>query len=82
MSGPVNMLLVEDNAGDVFIVKEVLEDLRLEVNLRVAGNGEEAMQLLRNDGFFPDVVILDLNLPVKSGQESWPKCRPIQNCAK
>ncbi len=71
---PVDILLVEDNAGDVRLTKEVLKDSKVRNNLIVASNGEEALACLRREGKYknsvrPDLILLDLNLPVKDGRE-------------
>jgi len=71
---PVDILLVEDNAGDVRLTQEVLKDSKVRNNLIVASNGEEALACLRKQGKFagtvrPDLILLDLNLPVKDGRE-------------
>ena len=71
---PVQMLLVEDNPGDVRLTKETLKDAKLMVNLHVVGDGVEAMAFLRQEGKYasaprPDLVLLDLNLPKKDGRE-------------
>jgi len=67
-------LLVEDNPGDVRLTREALKEGRLEKNLNVAPDGVEAMSFLRREGDYvgaarPDVILLDLNLPRKSGRE-------------
>lgn len=71
---PVEVLLVEDNPGDVRLMVEALKDAKVSNNLHVAKNGEEAMEFLRRKGEFadvplPDLVMLDLNLPKKDGRE-------------
>jgi CheY-like chemotaxis protein len=71
---PVEILLVEDNAGDVGLIEEVFEEAKIKSSLHVAGDGEEAMLYLHGEGKFsgfprPDIVILDLNLPKKDGRE-------------
>ncbi len=71
---PVDILLVEDNAGDVRLTREVLKDSKVRNNLIVATNGEEALSCLRKQGKFagtvlPDLILLDLNLPVKDGRQ-------------
>jgi two-component system, chemotaxis family, response regulator Rcp1 len=73
-SMPVDILLVEDNAGDVRLTREVLRDSKVRNNLIVASNGEEALACLRKQGKFkdtirPDLILLDLNLPKKDGRE-------------
>jgi chemotaxis family two-component system response regulator Rcp1 len=71
---PVDVLLVEDNPGDVRLTKEALKDAKLKVNLHVVGDGMEAMAFLRKQGKYaasprPDLVMLDLNLPKKDGRQ-------------
>lgn len=71
---PVEFLLVEDNPGDVRLTREALNESKLSNNLSVVGDGIEAMAFLRREGRYadaprPDVVLLDLNLPKKSGRE-------------
>ncbi len=71
---PFNILLVEDNAGDIRLVKEGLKERKLYHNLHVVEDGEKAMEFLRQEDEFsgaprPDLVLLDLNLPRKDGRE-------------
>jgi len=71
---PVDILLVEDNAGDVRLTQEVLKSSKVRNNLIVASNGQEALQCLRKQGKYagsvrPDLILLDLNLPVMDGRE-------------
>lgn len=68
------ILLVEDNPADLRLAQEVLKEARLDHQLLVARDGEEAMQILLQQGSHaeaprPDLVLLDLNLPRKSGRE-------------
>lgn len=70
----VEILLVEDNEGDVGLIEEVFLDAKIRNNLHVAEDGEEAMLFLCNEGDFsdvprPDMILLDLNLPKKDGRE-------------
>jgi two-component system response regulator len=74
IGSPVEMLLVEDNPGDVRLTKETLRDTKVIVNLHVVGDGMEAMAFLRQEGKYasaprPGLVLLDLNLPKKDGRE-------------
>ncbi len=71
---PINVLIVEDNPGDVELAKEALRETSFALNLSVAGDGEEALAFMRHEGEhagtpFPDLVLLDLNMPKKSGHE-------------
>jgi CheY-like chemotaxis protein len=71
---PVEILLVEDNEGDVGLIEEVFEEAKIRNSLHVAEDGEEATQYLHGEGKFfgsprPDIIILDLNLPKKDGRE-------------
>ncbi len=70
----IEILLVEDNEGDVGLVEEVFQEAKIRNKLHVAEDGEEAMLFLRKEGKFsdvpcPDIILLDLNLPVKDGRE-------------
>ena len=71
---PVEILLVEDNPGDVLLTREALKDNKLRVNLTVVADGEEAVACLQRRGRFaaaprPDLILLDLNLPRKDGRQ-------------
>ncbi len=68
---PLRVLLVEDNPADARLVQETLKEGRLLVELTVARDGFEALQILGNTkpAELPDLVLLDLNLPRKSGFE-------------
>ena len=74
LTKPIEVLLVEDNAGDIRLTKEAFEEGKVRLNLSVVRNGVEAMAFLRKEGDFagtarPDLVLLDLNLPKKDGRE-------------
>ncbi|WP_254832521.1 response regulator [Haloglomus salinum] len=71
---PIEILLVEDNPGDVQLTRKAFEDAGLVNNLSVVNDGVAAMEYLRQEGEYtdadrPDMVLLDLNLPRKSGEE-------------
>lgn len=70
----IEILLVEDNPGDVRLMQEALKDNKLRNNLSVVSDGIEAMRFLRREGHYadaprPDLVLLDLNLPRLDGRE-------------
>lgn len=70
----IEILLVEDNPGDVRLTREALKEAKVRNRLSVAGDGVEAMAFLRREGTHstaprPDIVLLDLNLPRKDGRQ-------------
>ncbi|MDD5712673.1 MAG: response regulator [Smithellaceae bacterium] len=70
----VDILLVEDNPGDIRLTQEALKDAKIKNNLFVVMDGVEAIQFLKKQGKYrdmprPDLVLLDLNLPKKDGRE-------------
>jgi len=71
---PINILLVEDNPGDVDLTREALEGAKVANRLFVCEDGEQALDYLFRRGEYadvprPDLILLDLNLPKKSGRE-------------
>ena len=71
---PVEVLLVEDNPGDVRLTREALREGKVQNNLNVMPDGVEALAYLRRQGPYadaprPDVILIDLNLPRKDGRE-------------
>jgi CheY-like chemotaxis protein len=69
-----NILLVEDNPGDVRLTREALKEGKISNDLNVVGDGVEALAYLRREGRYagaerPDLILLDLNLPKKDGRE-------------
>jgi chemotaxis family two-component system response regulator Rcp1 len=65
--GPAEVLLVEDNAGDALLIRQAVAEYRTPIRLHIARDGEQALQILRDPEFLPDLVILDLNIPKISG---------------
>jgi CheY-like chemotaxis protein len=71
---PVEVLLVEDDAGDVLMTREAFEDHKVSNHLTVVSDGAEALAYLRREGVYanavrPDLILLDLNLPRRDGRE-------------
>ena len=71
---PIEVLLVEDDPGDILLIREAFEYNKVHNNLNVVNDGEQALAYLRNEGEYagrlrPDLVLLDLNLPRKDGRE-------------
>ena len=72
---PIEILLVEDNEGDVRLTREALQEAKVRNNLAVVRDGEEALEYLRRPlgesgrPPRPDLILLDLNLPKKDGRE-------------
>jgi len=70
----IEILLVEDNPGDVRLTLEVFKESKMHNNLSSVGDGVEALAFLRREGKYiqsprPDLILLDLNLPKKDGRE-------------
>jgi CheY-like chemotaxis protein len=70
----IEVLLVEDDPGDVLMTKEAFDDHKVKNNLSVVNDGVEALAFLRREGKYadaptPDLILLDLNLPRKDGRE-------------
>jgi len=70
----VDVLLVEDDAGDVLMTREAFEHYKIRNNLHVVRDGEQALQFVRREGDFataprPGLIMLDLNLPRRDGLE-------------
>ena len=65
----IEILLVEDNPGDVNLTRIALADREIKVNLSVVTDGVEAINFLGNQAVHPDLILLDWNLPRKDGAE-------------
>jgi CheY-like chemotaxis protein len=71
---PIHILLVEDNEGDVLLIKEAFQEASIVNNISTVNNGEKAIQFLGKsapyeDEMSPDLILLDVNLPRKNGYE-------------
>ncbi len=71
---PAQVLLVEDNHGDVLLTKRAFKESKIANDVTVAMSGEQAIAILRKEGEYsqvttPDMILLDLNLPQMSGQD-------------
>lgn len=71
---PIDVLLVDDNPGDVRLTREALRNQESRARLHVAADGEEALAFLHREGPYgraprPNLILLDLNLPKKDGRE-------------
>ena len=71
---PIEVLLVEDDPGDVLMTQEAFEEHKVRNNLSVVSDGAEALAYLRREGKYadavrPDLILLDLNLPRRDGRE-------------
>jgi len=74
MGQPIEILMVEDNPGDVRLTQEAFREAKVRNNIHIATDGVEALAFLRRQGRYadvprPDVILLDLNLPKKDGRE-------------
>ena len=71
---PIEILLVEDNPGDVRLTQEAVREAKIRNQLNVVNDGEAAVAYVRRQGVYadrprPDLILLDLNLPRKDGRE-------------
>src|SRR5574341_103920 len=71
---PIQILLLEDNPGDVRLTREAFKDGKVANTIHVVEDGEQALAYLRKQGKYadavrPDIILLDLNLPKKDGRE-------------
>jgi two-component system, chemotaxis family, response regulator Rcp1 len=74
MNKEVNILLVEDNPGDILLTLEAFKEVKLKNSIVVVQDGEEALRLLSKEGQYkdaitPDIILLDINLPKVDGKE-------------
>jgi two-component system, chemotaxis family, response regulator Rcp1 len=82
-SRSINLLLVEDDPGDVELTREGLRSARVEVNMHVVDDGDKALQYLRKQGPYrdasrPDMVLLDINMPKMNGKDVLREIRKVE----
>jgi two-component system, chemotaxis family, response regulator Rcp1 len=80
----IQVLLVEDNPGDVELTIEALEESKLLINLNVANDGEQALRFLKREGEYadaprPDLILMDLNMPRMDGREALAQIKQDEN---
>ena len=81
---PIDVLLVEDNPGDVRLTREAFRDANMAIRLHVASDGVEAMAFVRQEAAYadaprPDLILLDLNLPKMDGREVLARIKDDEN---
>jgi CheY-like chemotaxis protein len=62
-----HIFVIEDNAGDVLLIRQILQQQHIPVRIHVARDGAQALFMLAEERFQPDLILLDLNLPKVSG---------------
>ena len=83
----VHILLVEDNEGDILLTQDAFEESKINTEISVARNGQEALDFLYNRGAFtkvkkPDLILLDINLPIYNGHEVLKQIKTDPNLKK
>ncbi|RAK22684.1 response regulator receiver domain-containing protein [Flavobacterium aquaticum] len=83
----VHILLVEDNEGDILLTQDAFEESKINTEISVARNGQEALDFLYNRNAFleakkPDLILLDINLPIYNGHEVLKKIKQDSNLKK
>jgi two-component system, chemotaxis family, response regulator Rcp1 len=76
MPGAPHLFLIEDNAGDVLLFRQILDDQGIPAHVHVARDGDQAMFMLAEHRFEPDLIVLDLNLPRLSGSSFLAQAKP------
>jgi CheY-like chemotaxis protein len=74
----MEILLVEDNAGDAVLIRQILADAPVPVNLHIARDGEQALTMLADAHFHPTLIVLDLNIPRITGAALLERWKSIQ----
>jgi CheY-like chemotaxis protein len=69
MEKQLNVLLIEDNLIEIMKMRRTISYLKLDHNVSFANNGEEALEILEDRTNHPDLILLDLNMPILNGKE-------------
>src|SRR5215469_17529940 len=73
---PIELMVVEDQAGDVLMIRQALAGERIPVSIHVAVDGKQAVDMLAGRHFDPDLILLDLRLPKLDGLSVLERTRP------
>jgi CheY-like chemotaxis protein len=71
-----HIFVIEDNAGDVLLIRQILQQQQIPIRIHVARDGSQALFMLAEGRFQPDLILLDLNLPKISGCWFLEKSKP------
>jgi two-component system, chemotaxis family, response regulator Rcp1 len=80
MNEPVQILLAEDNPADVYLIEEALREHQVPFQITVAEDGEAAIAMIAAGDVHPDLILLDLNMPKRSGGEVLTHLREQPHC--
>ena len=81
MPAPVRILLAEDNPADVYLIQEALREHNVDHQLSLAQDGEQVLKLLLDVETRPDLLLMDLNMPKRTGGEVLERLRKEPGCA-
>lgn len=84
---PAHILIVEDNEGDILLILDAFEESKFQSEVSVARNGQEALDFLKKQGEHsnaqkPDLILLDINIPIFSGHEVLEEIKHDENLKK
>lgn len=77
---PIEILLIEDNPGDIELVRAGFEEARVANHIQVISDGQQALDFFEQDNGLPDIILLDINLPKVDGLEILEKIRSTEHC--
>ena len=74
IKSPIGILIIEDNPGDILLIKEELKHIKLNSTISIAKDGEQALEMLKNQNVYinfkkPDLILSDINLPKINGHQ-------------